>query len=51
MIDLQEIKGLDDKTLVELYKRVVEHIDYLNSSIIELVEEEDEEEEDGEEDE
>ena len=50
MIDLQEIKGLDDKTLVELYKRVVEHIDYLNSSIIELVEE-DEEEEDGEEDE
>ena len=49
MIDLQEIKGLDDKTLVELYKRVVEHIDYLNSSIIELVEAE--EEEDGEEDE
>ncbi len=49
MIDLEEIKGLDDQTLVELYKRIVEHIDFLNGSIIELVEEDEAEE--GEEDE
>ena len=36
MIDLEEIKGLDDKTLVELYKRISEHIQYLNNSIIDL---------------
>lgn len=46
MIDLEEIKGLDDKTLVELYKRVAEHIQYLNSSIIDLSVEEEEDEED-----
>ncbi len=46
MIDLEEIKGLDDQTLVELYKKVLEHIDFLNHSIIEIVEEEEEGEED-----
>ena len=49
MIDLEEIKGLDDQTLIELYKRVIEHMDFLNGSIIEVVDEEEEEE--GEEDE
>ncbi len=46
MIDLEEIKTLDDKTLIELYKRIIEHIDFLNNSIIEVVEEEEEGEED-----
>ncbi len=48
MIDLEEIKSLDDQTLIEIYKRVIEHMDFLNNSIIEIVEEEGEE---GEEDE
>ena len=42
MINLEEIKALDDKTLVELYKRVIEHINFLNGYIIEVVDDEEE---------
>ena len=47
MINLEEIKRLDDKTLIELYKRVTEHINFLNGYIIEVVDDEEEGEGDG----
>jgi len=50
MIDLEEIKTLDDRTLIELYQKVKDHIHYLENSIIDLSSGE-EGEEDGEADE
>ena len=45
MINLEEIKTLDDKTLIVLYKRVIEHMNFLNSYIVEVVDDEEEGEE------
>ena len=39
----KEIQDLDDESLLELYKKIQEHIQYLNSSII-IVGEEDSDE-------
>ncbi len=36
MIDLEEIKTIDDKTLIELYQLIMNHIHYLESSLIDL---------------
>ncbi len=52
---IEEIKGLNDGELIELYNRICDHINYLSSSIIEVVEDEpmeylEEDEEDGGED-
>ena len=40
MIDLEEIKELDDKTLIELYQLVMDHIHFLDSSYIDLASDE-----------
>lgn len=37
---IEEIKGLKDDELIELYNRICDHINYLSGSIIEVVEEE-----------
>lgn len=37
---IEEIKGLKDGELIELYNRICDHINYLSSSIIEVVEDE-----------
>ena len=44
MVDATEIQELDDETLLDLYEQVVDHIRFLNSSIIEVIEETEEEE-------
>ena len=36
---IEEIKGLNDSELIELYNKICDHINYLSSSIIEVVEE------------
>ena len=36
---IEEIKGLKDDELIELYNRICDHINYLSGSIIEVVEE------------
>ena len=38
-IFIEEIKGLNDSELIELYNKICDHINYLSSSIIEVVEE------------
>ena len=35
---IEEIKGLNDGELIELYNKICDHISYLSSSIIEVVE-------------
>lgn len=49
MIDLEEIKSLDDKTLITLYQLVSEHIKFLDNSVLELSVDEESDEEDEEE--
>ena len=36
---IEEIKGLKDSELIGLYNKICDHINYLSSSIIEVVEE------------
>ena len=43
MIDTTEIQALDNEDLLDLYQRVVDHIHFLDSSIIEVIEETEEE--------
>ena len=42
MLDLEEIKELDDKSLIDLYQLVMNHIQFLNSSYIDLTTDEEE---------
>ncbi|MBP5678870.1 MAG: hypothetical protein J6X28_03485 [Bacilli bacterium] len=49
MVDAMEIQELDDETLLDLYQQVVDHIHFLDSSIIEVIEETEDEEGDSDE--
>ena len=40
--ELEAIKSLDDKLLIELYSLVEEHLEYLKASYIEEIEQEEE---------
>lgn len=43
MIDTTEIQELNDEVLLDLYQKVVDHIHFLDTSIIEVIEETEEE--------
>jgi len=45
MVDVKEIEELDNATLVELYQLIVEHIHFLDRSVIEITVEEGESDE------
>ena len=47
---IEEIKGLNDSELIELYNKICDHINYLSSSIIEVVEEDNADDSQSEED-
>ena len=48
---IEEIKGLKDNELVELYNKICDHMNYLESSIINIVDSSEIDEDDDEEDE
>ena len=50
MISVEDIKNLDEATLIELYEQLLNHLHYLESSIVDFSAEE-EDEEGGEDDE